>query len=217
MPTRVGEESLRLLSAAGAEIVDPVDLGVLGSFGWDDELAVMMAEFRSDIARYLATRTGDVPRTLEEVIAFNVAHADRELLHFGQSVLESALTVPGVESEEYAAARARCLQVSRTDGIDKALTEHRLDALLTPAYAPAWPIDLVNAEGGSGSCTQPTALAGYPLVTVPVRLAGGLPVAVSFWGTAHSEATLLELAAGLEAERDRVLGPLPAPTFAEFV
>jgi amidase len=107
--------------------------------------------------------------------------------------------------------------VSRTNGIDKALAAHGLDALVTPSYAPAWPIDLVNAEGGSGACTQPTALAGYPLVTVPVHLAGGLPVAVSFWGTAHSEPPLIELAAGFEAERDRVLGPLPAPSYAEFV
>jgi amidase len=50
-----------------------------------------------------------------------------------------------------------------------------------------------------------------------MSLAGGLPVAVSFWGTAGSEATLVGLAAGLEAERDRTMGPLPAPTFPEFV
>jgi len=212
-----GEEALGLLSAMGAEIVDHVDLGALGSFGWDDELAVMMADFRSEIATYLSTRTGDLPRTLEELVAFNLAHAEEELVHFGQSILETALTVPGVETPEYAAARARCLEVSRTEGIDKAIREHRLDALLTPSYAPAWPIDLVNAEGGAGSCTQPTAMAGYPLVTVPVRLAGGLPVAVSFWGTAGSETTLIGLAAALEAERDRVLGPLPAPTFPDFV
>jgi amidase len=213
----VGEEALELLSGAGAEIVDDVDLGGLATFGWDDELAVLMAEFRSEITGYLASRAGEVPRTVEDLIAFNLAHADVELAHFGQSVFESALTVPGVESEEYAAARARCLEVSRTSGIDKALTEHRLDGLLTPSYPPAWPIDLVNAEGDAGSCSQPTALAGYPLVTVPVRLAGGLPVGVSFWGTAGSERTLIELAAGLEDERDGALGPLPAPTFPEFV
>lgn len=212
-----GEEALRLLSAAGAQIVDPVDLGRLGTFGWDDELAVLMAEFRSEIAAYLATRTGAVPRTLEELIAFNRAHADDELVHFGQSVFEAALSVPAVGSEEYAAARARCVEVSRTEGIDKALAQHGLDALVTPSYAPAWPIDLVNAEGGNRSCTQPAALAGYPLVTVPVRLAGGLPVAVSFWGTAGSETTLLGLAAALEAERDRATGPLPPPTFADFI
>ena len=60
-------------------------------------------------------------------------------------------------------------------------------------------------------------MAGYPLLTVPTGLAAGLPVAVSFWGTAGSEATLVEIAHGYEAARDRDTGPLPAPTFTPFV
>ncbi len=75
----------------------------------------------------------------------------------------------------------------------------------------------MNAEAHPGACTQPAAMAGYPLVTVPTELAGGLPVAVSFWGTAGSEATLIEIARGYEAARDRTSGPLPAPTFPTFV
>ena len=69
------------------------------------------------------------------------------------------------------------------------LREHDLDALVTPSYAPANPIDLVNAESFPGACTGPTAIAGYPLRHRPDRAAAGLPVAVSFWGTAGSEAT----------------------------
>ena len=178
---------------------------------------MLLAEFADAIGDYLATRTGArVPRSLAELIAFNETHADVELAHFGQSILAASLAAPGVDSTEYAAARARCLEVSR-GGIDTALAAHGLDALLTPSYGPAHPIDLVNPEAGGGSCTSPTAMAGYPLLTVPVHLAGGLPVAVSFWGTAGSEARLVELAAGLEAARDRTIGPLPAPTFAPFV
>ena len=79
------------------------------------------------------------------------------------------------------------------------------------------PIDLVNPEAYGGSCTGPAAMAGYPLLTVPAGLAAGLPVAVSFWGTAGSETTLVEIAHGYEAARDRDTGPLPAPTFTPFV
>ena len=214
-----GEQALRLLRDAGAVIVDDIDLGELTSYGPEDEYAVLLAEFGPGLADYLATRTsssGDLPRTLTDLIAHNRTHADVELVHFGQSILEEALVAPGLDSPEYAAARARCQEISR-GAIDTALTTHRLDALVTPSYAPAHPIDLVNAEPGSGSCTSPTAMAGYPLLTVPVGLAGGLPVAVSFWGTAHSEVTLVEVAAGFEAARDRAHGPLPAPTFAPFV
>mgnify|MGYP006201748543 FL=1 len=60
-------------------------------------------------------------------------------------------------------------------------------------------------------------MAGYPLLTVPTELAHGLPVAVSFWGTAGSEATLVEIAHGYEVARDRTSGPLPEPAFPAFV
>ena len=97
------------------------------------------------------------------------------------------------------------------------LREHALDALVTPSYGPTVPIDLVNPEAHTGSCTTPTAVAGYPLLTVPSGLAAGLPVAVSFWGTARSEANLIEIAHGYERAGVAVAGPLPPPTFEPFV
>jgi len=84
---------------------------------------------------------------------------------------------------------------------------------VTPSYAPASPIDLVNPESLPGSCTGATAMAGYPLLTVPTELAAGLPVAVSFWGAAHSETSLVEIAHGYEQAWNRTSGPLPEPSF----
>ena len=97
------------------------------------------------------------------------------------------------------------------------LAEHDLDALVTPSYAPANPIDLVNPETFPGSCTSARAMAGYPLLTVPTELAAGLPVAISFWGAAGTEASLIGIGHGYEAARDRTSGPLPEPTFPTFV
>jgi amidase len=122
-----------------------------------------------------------------------------------------------VDSTEYAEARAACLEHARDRGIDAVLREHQLDAFVTPSYPPASPIDLVNREAIAGSCTSPAAVAGYPLLTVPSGLAAGLPVAVSFWGTAGSETTLVEIAHGYEEARNRDDGPLPEPTFPTFV
>lgn len=211
------ERAVSLLAAEGATIVDGTDLESMTDFDSSDEITVMLAELRSGLAGYLATRSGDVPRTLEEVVAFNRAHPDTELQHFGQSLFERALAGPGDDSAEYAEARSRCLHAGRDAGIDAVLRAHDLDALVTPSYAPAFPIDLVNAEANSGACTQPSAMAGYPLLTVPTELAAGLPVAVSFWGTAGSEATLVEIASGYEAARDATTGPLPEPTFTPFI
>jgi amidase len=214
---RYAERAVELLAAEGATIVDGTDLTSMADFDGTDELTVMLAELRAGLAGYLATRPGDGPRTLADVVAFNREHADVELAHFGQALFEQSLAGPDVTEPEYAEARARCLRLARDDGIDAVLRAHDLDALVTPSYAPACPIDLVNAEAHPGSCTGPAAMAGYPLLTVPTGLAAGLPVAVSFWGTAGSEATLVEIAHGYEVARDRDSGPLPAPTFAPFV
>ena len=197
------ERAIALLAAEGATIVDHTDLPAFAESVWEDELVVLLAEFRSGLEEYLATRTGDVPRTLKEVVAFNRDHADVELAHFGQSLFDRALAGPGAEDADYLQARARCVTAARTEGIDAVLREHRLDALVTPSYAPASPIDLVNPESFPGSCTGVAAMAGYPLLTVPTELAAGLPVAVSFWGGADSEATLVEIAHGVRA------GPQP--------
>ncbi|MFP5253177.1 MAG: amidase family protein [Actinomycetes bacterium] len=211
------ERAVSLLAAAGATVVDHTDLPHLPASLGEDELLVLLAELRSGLGDYLATRPGDVPRTLAEVVAFNREHADTELAHFGQAFFEAALAGPVDGSPEHRAARARCLGLARDRGIDAVLREHDLDALVTPSYAPACPIDLVNPEAHPGSCTGPAAMAGYPLLTVPTELAHGLPVAVSFWGTGGSERTLVEIAQGYEAARDATSGPLPAPTFPGFV
>jgi amidase len=211
------EHAVQLLSAEGATIVDGTDLESMMDFGWQDELLVLLAELRSELEGYLATRPGDGPRTLADVVEFNRSHAATELRHFGQSLFEESLAGPGVDSQEYAEARARCVKHGRDDGIDAVLRAHDLDAFVTPSYGPAMPIDLVNPESHTGSCTQPSAMAGYPILTVPAGLAAGLPVAVSFWGTAGSETSLVEIAHGYEQARDRDTGPLPAPTFEQFV
>jgi amidase len=211
------ERAVALLAAEGATIVDGTDLPALSDDVWEDELLVLLAEFRTGVEDYLTTRTGDVPRTLREVVDFNREHARTELAHFGQGLLERALAGPADGSPEHLAARERGIAATRDGGIDRVLREHDLDALVTPSYAPASPIDLINPESFPGACTGPTAVAGYPLLTVPTELAAGLPVAVSFWGTAASEGRLIEIAHGYELARDRSTGPLPEPTFPTFV
>ena len=211
------ERALRLLAAEGATIVDHTDLPALADEVWEDEMLVLLAEFRAGVADYLATRSGAIPRTLDEIVDFNREHASTELAHFGQGLFEDALAGPTRDSPEHRTARQRGVDATREGGIDRVLREHALDALLTPSYPPAHPIDLVNAESLAGACTGPTAIAGYPLITVPTELAAGLPVAVSFWGTAASETGLIEIAHGYEAARDRSSGPLAAPTFPGFL
>jgi amidase len=70
--------------------------------------------------------------------------------------------------------------------------------MVTLTNGPAWLIDHVNGDYDTGGCSSPAAIAGYPHITVPAGLYRGLPMGLSFFGTAFSEPTLIRLASGFE-------------------
>ena len=119
--------------------------------------------------------------------------------YFGQEILEMAQEKAGLDDRAYRAALKRCQQLSRQTGIDAIMTTHQLDAILAPTGVVAWTTDLLHGDphlgGGSSS---PAAVAGYPNITVPAGFAQGLPIGVSFFGQAYSEAKLIEIAYAFE-------------------
>ena len=77
------------------------------------------------------------------------------------------------------------------DALDKMLGENRLDAIVAPGNGPAAIVDPVNGTRFFGPSTTLSAVSGYPHLVVPAGYASGLPVAISFFGPAWSEARLL--------------------------
>jgi amidase len=211
---RVTERALELLSRCGATLVDHLALPTPG--GEEDQLHVLAHELKGDMAAYLATRAPGGPRTLDDLIAFNRKHADQELQWFGQELFERAAKTQGLDAPEYVAARLTSVRAGR-DGIDQLLQEHQLDALVSPAYSPAWAIDLVNGDHVLGSSSSHAALAGYPLLSVPSGTVSGLPVGLTISGTAKSEVTLIRLAHAFETARIAADGPFPTPEFRQWV
>jgi amidase len=208
----VTEQSLELLSRAGATLVDPV---TLPETSYADQLVVLCHELKAGMASYLSNRAG-APRTLADLIAFNNDHAESELTHFGQELFERSEATRGLAAAEYVAARLACLDAGR-NGIDRALREHELDALVMPGYPPAWTIDLVNGDQvNGGNCSMHAALAGYPLVSVPSGMVAGLPVAITFSGGYHTDGTLIRLAHAFELARSSSYGPMPEPEFTQW-
>jgi amidase len=104
--------------------------------------------------------------------------------------------------------------LSRDQGIDAALAEHDLDALVAPTGSPSWPIDLVNGDHFLGASSFPCAMAGYPVINMPAGHAFGLPVGISFMGTAYSEPMLIKLASGFEHVTHVRRAPTFIPTMA---
>jgi amidase len=193
----VFEEALGALRELGAELVDPADVPHVAELE-EPELEVLLYEFKADLTEYLATREGDGPRSLADVIAFNDANRDRELRHFGQELFEKAEEKGPLTEQAYLDALSTCGRLARDEGLDAVLREHRLDALVAPTNAPAWLIDHVNGDHFVGGNASPAAISGYPSVTVPMGWIAELPVGISFLGPAWSEGRLLGYAADFE-------------------
>ncbi len=186
------------LRQAGAEIVDPADFPSHGK--WDDpEGEVLRYEFKADLNAYLArSAAGRQPMTLRDLIVFNEKHRDREMPYFDQELfLQSEEKGPLTEAG-YLEARAACIRLTRQEGIDAVVAKHKLDAIVAITNGPACYIDWVNGDSDTGGCSSPAAIAGYPHVTVPAGLFRGLPLGLSFFGPAWSEAALLKLAYAYE-------------------
>ena len=195
----IADRALALMREAGAELVDPVDLSAEKTDGWQDEVSVMLTELKPGLAAWLAAFAPACPiRTLADVIRFNENHARDEMPYFCQEFFLRAEETGGLDDPSYRASLARNQRRARQDGLDRVLDEHRLDALVAPTGAPAPKLDLINGDwhpGGSGGLS---ALAGYPVVTVPAGFAFGMPVNVSFMGRAYGEPTLIRLAYAYE-------------------
>ena len=189
---------LDVLKHEGAILVDPADIPTLGTFE-SDEFTVLLYELKHDLNVYLARVGASAKvRSLKDVIAFNEEHRDTEMPYFGQETFLRAEEKGSLSSKEYRTALANCRRLSRREGIDAVMNKHRLDALLAPTESPAWVTDFVLGDHFIGGSSTAAAVAGYPSITVPAGFVFGLPVGVSFFGRAWSEAKLISLAYGFE-------------------
>jgi amidase len=211
----LAEAAIADLKRQGAVMVDPAPIPTLGKFD-DSELDVLFYEFKADLNKYLASLGGSSQvHTLLDVIRFNDAHKDQELRYFGQEIMLTAQDKGPLTDARYKAELARNHLLAGAQGIDLAIAKYKLDALVAPTGGPAWFTDLVNGDGGTASAPGPstvTSVAGYPHITVPMGRVRGLPVGLSFFGPAWSEATLVKLAYAYEQATKHRRPPVFAPS-----
>jgi amidase len=191
---RVAERAFETLAMLGATLIDPIESVDTDSIE-EDEMTVLLTEFKAGMNAYLARLRDTSVHSLAEVIAYNDDHCTDELRFFGQELLDVADATAGLEDPAYRDARARCIAATRTGGIDRILARDRLDAIVAPAY---------------GDSSGP-AVSGYPVISVPTGLTDdGRPGGVWLSAGFLSEPTLLGFGFDLEA----AVGPRPRPSFS---
>jgi amidase len=177
------------------------------------EFKVLLAELKTDLASYLqALPQGLVPhKTLTDIIAFNKANAATELQYFGQDIFEDAEKEKGLDDPAYIAARATSLGIAK-QALDRIFVQNKVDIIIAQTNGRAWLSTLGKGDTfGGPSISDLPAIAGYPHLTVPMGLDGGLPVGLSFIGPKWHDHAVLKAGYAYETlSKARV-----APTYLE--
>jgi amidase len=216
---------LTAMQAAGATIVD-LDAAGFTFPPASGETLVLEFDFKGDVQSYFATRIGvPVARgTLQDAINFNNNNTDAEMPFWGQDIFtEAEALFPGADTPQtdpnlgvpvgttYKQALA-IDQAAVVNGIDAALAQFHLDAVIAPTDNPAWSTDLLYGDHFVFGSSGLGAPGGYPYVQVPAAEVFGIPFGITFFGTAFSEPKLITLASGFEAVTQARVKNLPKLT-----
>jgi amidase len=219
-------EAIDALRREGAVVVDPADLpsivtpnaaenlmawgicnGPGDAKGGDDDCSVVFKYgMKRDFNAWLQSLGSRAPvKTLTELRQWNTANAAKGTLKYGQAQLDNSDEMDLVaDRARYEADRAKDLRLTGANGIDAALKEHKLDALLFPGPTGA----SLAARPGYPSIVVPFGLVPVPEAGFPQGLAPKpSPFGVTFTGTACSEPRLVELAYAFEQATKRRIPP----------
>lgn len=167
------------------------------------QLDGLLYEFKDAINAYLATLDPSQVdcKTLTDLIAFNRAHADQELIVFGQEIFEMADAKGPLSDAAYQKALAGLKRTADVEGLATLLGQQGVELLMGPSNGPADLIDPVWGDrrgGGSSQIASAAAIAGYPSLTVPAGLINGLPVGLTLVTGRNQDGLLLQVARAYE-------------------
>jgi amidase len=162
-----------------------------------DGSSVINAEFKEDLANYLATHGNPPVRSLEEIVSGGLIHASLE------AVMNARMASKGRDSREYKIALAKRAAIQQT--ILKLMEDQKLDALVYPTMRRKT-ARIGEPQGGS-NC-QLSASTGFPAISMPAGFTGdGLPVGVELFGRAFDDAKLVSYAYAYERATHRRRAP----------
>ena len=98
--------------------------------------------------------------------------------YFGQEQFLAAQASPAITNPTCTKARQKATSTARK-AINGTLHKFNLDAIIAPTNSPAWTTDLINGDHFSIGSSSPSAISGYPSISVPAGYSFGLPVGMS--------------------------------------
>ena len=201
------DEAIEQMKKLGANIIEIEYVEKINEIGkYENE--ILHYEFKDGVNKYLAG-AGHKIKTLKDVIDFNKANEDKAMPYFKQETLEASDKKGDLKTAVYVEALTKGRDASRKI-IDAVIQQHKLDAIAGITMGPACSIDVMYGDRwGDVSLTQPAAMSGYPHISLPCGMVYRLPVGLSFFGAAYTEAQLINMAYAYEqATKKRI-----APTF----
>jgi hypothetical protein len=166
-----------------------------------DGSSVINAEFKEDLANYLAKYGNPPVHSLEEIVRGGLIHASLE------AVMNTRLAAKGRDSREYQIALAKRTAIQQI--ILKLMEDQKLDALVYPTMRRKT-ARIGEPQGGS-NC-QLSASTGFPAISIPAGFTGdGLPVGVELFGRSFDDAKLVSYAYAYEQATHRRRAPARTP------
>jgi amidase len=198
--------ALEDLRRAGATVIDPAKVEGLEIKRQNNPLPCM--GFKYDLNHFLADRRGQVP------MADLAAILKSEKFHPSvQKRLEDAEKGPENGPDSEACQSDDAYRAHFRETVVKTMDRLKLDAFVYPTWSnpPRLIGDLNTPAGDNSQIFSPTT--GFPAINVPMGYSRGgtLPVGITFYGRAWSEAQLIKLAYAYEQATMHRRAPVSTP------
>ena len=199
--------ALEDLRRAGATVIDPAKVEGLDGVKRETGPATCMG-FKYDLNHFLADRQGQVPMAdLAAILKSGKFHPST------QKRLEDAEKGPENGPDSEACKTDNAYREQFRGAVVKTIDRLKLDAFVYPTWsnAPRLIGDLNTPAGDNSQVFSPTT--GFPAINVPMGYSRGgtLPVGITFYGRAWSEAQLIKLAYAYEQATMHRRPPVSTP------
>ena len=204
---RVFQTAVEDLKRAGAIIVDPATVEGLEAIKRPQEPGPCMG-FKYDLNRYLAARGDSVPvKNLAEIVKSGRFHPNNQRrLEMAEKGPENGPDSPACQADTNYRDQVRAAVLTTMDKL-------KLDAFVYPTWSnpPRLIGDLNTPHGDNSQFFSPTT--GFPAINVPMGFTRGgtLPLGMTIYGRAWSEAKLLKFAYAYEQATRHRRAPASTP------